>query len=779
MKQSYRYHICILLFVLTGGICSIPVHGQVSAWNKTRIVGKNVFNYHPDTDKRPSVKKDRSNLIVYSDRNGNQAYEDPYFQRKRKKENIGTPYYVIGEENGTYKLVEVKPDILGKPKVFYSFLLNKKRHFKDPAKVDYAGWIPVDNVLMNNHAYVDKKNNRPIKYRIGMTDLSRLFSLSRYFRGDTLSVYGEPFLKNRVDGGVLNGQIVYAYKYDKSKRSVLISDSPSLEDASRKILGWIPADLLAEVGQNRAFLTGIENVSDSILGVTHALDTFYIHETNLQSPVLFDYMGNRRDCHFPASENTEINIPLLVWNKQWNNLINIKGGNIHSGDIRRMEKENKLVNVHFLYFDSEQKQANIFCNTLQNMKLKFSPEVDYAFTATCVSPMGNRYSSLLSEFSEWLDFINNDSISYKSRYGDGAGLEAALKRILEDVSGAVFDKNLFIVLGSRQKLDLKDKLIAQIGRKSGGFLFVQTKRSYDTPYQDFILQAKSILDKLSKEYTNSTADYIVDDKLVKLELFRNMETEDANVYLFDVPDNSLSFGGILFPKGRGELQNTTLELALDSINSQIQTINHTLLTSLLFHESRLGTLRSRPTHDLREIFMRSELADSMRLERIDRNSISDVYFTKLSVPDSIMQRYKDGYLFSEAELENLLQNYRGLLPEFSGSLQKKEFRVLRKVYKKQRKNQNREFHRKVLRKNAVVADFFYYGTGIEVNEELFHELKARRLRTRKCRKNNFHVIYPATIEKLKTLEGMYLQGSYKTVTIAGNTYYFIPKHLLP
>ena len=84
-----------------------------------------------------------------------------------------------------------------------------------------------------------------------------------------------------------------------------------------------------------------------------------------------------------------------------------------------------------------------------------------------------------------------------------------------------------------------------------------------------------------------------------------------------------------------------------------------------------------------------------------------------------------------------------------------------------------------MRKNAVVADFFYYGTGIEVNEELFHELKARRLRTRKCRKNNFHVIYPATIEKLKTLEGMYLQGSYKTVTIAGNTYYFIPKHLLP
>lgn len=778
MKQTYRYHICTLFLTLAGAICSIPIHGQVSAWNRTRIVGKNVFNYQPDTGKYPSIKKDRSNLIVYSDRSGNQAYEDPYFQRKREKEDIGTPYYVIGEENGTYKLVEAKPDILGKPKVFYSFLLNKKRHFKDPGKVDYAGWIPVDNVLMNNHAYIDKKNNRPIKYRIGMTELGRLFSLSKYFRGDTLSVYGEPFLKNRVDGGVLNGQIVYAYKYDKSKRAVLISDCPSLEDTSRRILGWIPADLLAEVGQNRAFLSSIENVSDSILGMTQTLDTFYVHETNLQSPVLFDYAGNRRDYRFATSENTEINIPVLVWNKQWNNLINIKGGNIHSRDIRRMAKENKLVNIHFLYFGSEQEQANIFCNTLQNMKLKFSPEINYTFTATRISSTGNRYSSLLSDFSEWLDFINNDSISRKSEYY-GAGLESALSRILEDINGAVFDKNLFIVLGSKQKLELKDKLVARIGKKSGGFLFVQTKRSYDTPYQDFILQAKSILDNLSKEYTNYTADYIVDDKLVKPELFRNMEMEDANVYLFDVPNNSLSFGGILFPKGRGELQNTTLELALDSINSQIRTINHTLLTSLLFHESRLGTLRSRPSRDLKEIFMRSSLADSMQLGRIDRNSVSDIYFTKLSVPDSVTQRYKEGYLFSETELEDLLQNYRGLLPEFSGSIQKKEFRVLRKVYKKQRKNQNRTFHRKVLRRKAVISDFFYYGTGIPVNEELFYELKARRLKNRKCKKNNFHTIYPATIEKLKTLEGMYLQGSYETVKIAGNTYYFIPKHLLP
>lgn len=59
------------------------------------------------------------------------------------------------------------------------------------------------------------------------------------------------------------------------------------------------------------------------------------------------------------------------------------------------------------------------------------------------------------------------------------------------------------------------------------------------------------------------------------------------------------------------------------------------------------------------------------MERISRNSVTDTYFTKLSIPDSSLWKYKEGYVFSEKELENLLQNYRGLLPEFADSIQKR------------------------------------------------------------------------------------------------------------
>lgn len=59
------------------------------------------------------------------------------------------------------------------------------------------------------------------------------------------------------------------------------------------------------------------------------------------------------------------------------------------------------------------------------------------------------------------------------------------------------------------------------------------------------------------------------------------------------------------------------------------------------------------------------------MERMSRNSVSDTYFAKLSVPDSSLCKYEEGYVFNEKELESLLQNYRGLLPEFADSIQKR------------------------------------------------------------------------------------------------------------
>ena len=114
------------------------VSAQVSIRDRIQIMDRDIFNYPESTEAPVKTKKSKTNRIVYSDRAGNQSYEDPYFQRKRSSHGIGTPYYIVGEKNGTYKLVQADPDITGKPKSIIGFLYNSKRHFKEPRKVNYA-----------------------------------------------------------------------------------------------------------------------------------------------------------------------------------------------------------------------------------------------------------------------------------------------------------------------------------------------------------------------------------------------------------------------------------------------------------------------------------------------------------------------------------------------------------------------------------------------------------------------------------------------------------------
>ena len=78
------------------------VSAQVSIRDRIQIMDRDIFNYPELTEAPVKTKKSKTNRIVYSDRTGNQSYEDPYFQRKRSSHGIGTPYYIVGEKNGTY-----------------------------------------------------------------------------------------------------------------------------------------------------------------------------------------------------------------------------------------------------------------------------------------------------------------------------------------------------------------------------------------------------------------------------------------------------------------------------------------------------------------------------------------------------------------------------------------------------------------------------------------------------------------------------------------------------
>ena len=100
--------------------------------------------------------------------------------------------------------------------------------------------------------------------------------------------------------------------------------------------------------------------------------------------------------------NIRLNYPLSVWDKNWNKIINIKGGDIMVSDVRKMEAENKNVNIHVLFNDADLPYLSPYINVLQNLKLKMKPGYDYTFSATCISSNGeNRHLAPTKDFSAW------------------------------------------------------------------------------------------------------------------------------------------------------------------------------------------------------------------------------------------------------------------------------------------------------------------------------------------------------------------------------------------
>ena len=297
--------------------------------------------------------------------------------------------------------------------------------------------------------------------------------------------------------------------------------------------------------------------------------------------------------------NIRLNYPLSVWDKNWNKIINIKGGDIMVSDVRKMEAENKNV--------------NITC-TVQWCR----PALSIPIYQCATEPKAENEARI------WLHFLSNLHILQrrKQTFGPNQGL-FSLARLYQTIHffqtekrarGTIivlrfwrgyqtnlplwwrkpFQQQCICHFRSKQTLSLHEQQLSWLATQPARLLFTQIDRASGTSYQDFLLQAKSILDSHSTKYIDHISNYIADSRLVKTELFKNIEATDANLYLYDAPYNSLTVGGILFPKGRNRLESNALETALDSVLWQSFETDSLLLHSLKDYERNIGVLRSRP-----------------------------------------------------------------------------------------------------------------------------------------------------------------------------------------
>lgn len=760
MKKGFiktLYGLSGLVFCLALPQC---LTAQVARYDKTKTVGHTSFNYPVGGAGAQQVRDNNDIHIVFSDRSHNKAYAEPYAQRVLSEQKMGSPFYVIGEKNGYYKVVAANQELLGQPKGLFAPLYSGRTHFKDAKKSPFVGWIDKNAVLEFNHSFVSKDNNFPLRYRVGATRAARLSDLKTFFTKDSLNLYNDPFFLEKTKGKLVDGQIVYAYKYDVSRQAVLVADRPALSDSLRTVLGWVPSDLIAMVGQNRVFL----------------LDSPYPVFGNYQlgSNLLFtsdgNYLGNYEDPRIA------INMPLALWDRKKSMMVNAKGEDVSVADLDQLIENSKKMNIHLIFYSQDRMQVRNLLNALQGLEGKFGKASQVRFSATAVSDKGNKHLALTSDFGSWIDFLANATAPNTLPVSGGAGFHAAMNKIFSETPYTKFENNVFIILGTDEFPTFTSEINAEMYTRSATLFLAQMLGRLTPSYQSFVLQSKTLLDNNTSEYMSYAKDYLCASDWSKGGLFTDISTESENAFVLDAPKNGIVTGGFVYPRLDTELTNTGFARVLDSLFVRIDERNQKLVAVSTDAENQYGALRAIPTQEI----VNTTKDAGVPVESIEKNNINDLYFKEMLISPMELSTYDEGYLFDAVEMKNLLEGYRALMPYFhSDSLTNQQLFELRRNFKLQSDLVNRLSYRTVLKNKSSISSVFYHRLSVPSSDVLNNIVRVKDITRKKCDESKWEAAYKEMLDRLVDLESRFKSGRLRTVLVAGKTYYFVPIKEVP
>ncbi|MEP0212879.1 MAG: type VI secretion system protein TssR domain-containing protein [Cellulophaga sp.] len=796
MKNNQPKNIVPFIIAFLSVLLFNTTNAQVFKYEKIERVSDHNFNY-PDSDtENLKLKKDKSILVVYSDRSNNTSYTNSYGQFKKGSQSFLEPYFVISDKNNAYEVVLADSSLIGKPKSILSFLFNRKRHFTDTKGLSYIGWISKSNTLEHKNSFISTINNKPLKYKIGVSKTSGLYKLNKTFVGDSLVVYEDPFFNKPLDKKLLLNQTVYPYKYNQTGNAVLISNAPSINGVETNVMGWVSTDLISPIGQGHVYNLAGQKKSLHIKDSTNL--------TISQQHIYANYFYNKAPNKPSEFSNPTANVPFYIWDQNENKLINVKGNNVLISDANRLEKESKTVNFHFIFNEDEKESIKPLINSLQNIGLFFPQHEDLKFSFSAVSRSKNKSYVLpkTTSFASWITFIQNileeKPLHKKAITKDYLTLNQAIETSLAtSYNTTSFENNFFIIAGSsgNYNLDRQDYLIKKMALKSSKLLFIQLQNRSNESNQNNLLLAKEILSDVSKSYNSFIENYIIDNNLtISKNSLKNIASENSNIYVYDAPQNSLFNGGVIFPSINMHIEPKALSTAIDTVLINTINTNNKLITSLNNYKSKLGVLKSKPSKFLKTIFN----SDSLQISLIDKNNPNDIFYKNTPLDKASVNSLQKGYHMSKTEVLDLIENYRALLPRFAESrlasfnseissytnaddyihtketLTRREKRILKRTYRREIRGINKVFKRKVIYRNDKLSQLFFFKTGIKV-DRTFGSYQTLKIKTKSATQKGFDKFFLKNRDKVDLLEKKFLDNDL--IKVNKDTY-FIPEYLL-
>lgn len=788
-KQFNTLTICLLgIFLSVLSSVLTPTFGQVKNYTTVKKRIKNSYNFEKIKGKTGRQHIDENVYKVFSDRSENLVYLDPYSQKSGKNQDFLTPYYVLGQKNDHLKVATAAPEILGKPKGMFSFIFGDKYSFKDGKSAKYVGWIHKNNVIHYAHSKLSRCNYKPLRYVVGVHDVKALYNSDKFVKKDIVHLFKDPLFKEKSVKKLMLNQFVYLYKHSVDKKAVLVSNLATLQlkDSTARTMGWIPSFLLKKIGQQQVY--AINKVDSlSFLGKTKT-DNEHISKSEIGDAFIYDVSAHHKRSKQPT-DTVWATVPLNVWNHSDNKLINVDGRDVLIRKLKDIKEDNKKVNFHFVFDCGKELKTKqlLLMSSLQKIWMLISSEEKYKgyeFSFSASSYGCGKFYALpkTKSFSLWMDYlqnifldVNNEAVT-KVNTG---GIAQCFEYTIRDLPAKSFTNNIIMVSGEKRFFtppNIKE-ITKKLGETSSRIIFYQLENKVDDQHQDYILQAKDILSKVSTSHASFIRSFIVENDLIKNKnTFTNIPAVD-NIYLYDAPANSTYQGGITFPKINKILSATSFDKTLDSVLSKTIHFNTVFTGSLEYHAKRLGFLRSKSESKIKEMIL-SDSTYANNLGMLPRNYMFEKYYknkkyTQKDNPNAVL-----GYLLSKEELELVIDGYKSLIPLYSKKVKRKHRKRLYRIYRENSRLINKNLFVKILRRRNYMADLVYIKTGMPVNSEFLLKTKIKHIKRKgKTSHVDFATIMKELRAKIAMLEEVlsnkkakkYKDGSKKE-------YYFIPNN---
>jgi hypothetical protein len=513
--------------------------------------------------------------IVFSDRNQNPTYHNPGGKVKFKEVSFLTPLAVIGEKDDNVEVVK------------YDASLFAGRSVKDPAKVEYFGWMPKDNLILSSKAMTDVKTGYVMKMITMFRDTTPITRTDQYFTDGSVTLFSEPELLNPI-GSVPFQKPVYLAKKsaDKEQFFVIGKEDITPDNAESLVSGWVSSSMVLPMGemlyadfsdmpvQNFTFQTSKgKQMSVPKFSMPRYLLPYELPDFVGFCPV---YSIDETNDGFSKIKTTA-SVPVI--NSDNNMVYSLAGQPITKRSYDELLKSLKRVNIMIVFSGQKEVYSKFeqYVNYLQKIesmvkncskdfhfRLGYCVGFDAMNHKLAMSKPKDDISAVLSNLEKYSDIP-----SKKVKYSSDAW--AALRSSMKLLSPYKDEQNIIILLGENgnQKEKIDDVLVNGLVEMNCRIIGCQLFSNTGNTFNNFVLQIEDMItrstDKLSRnkkkmlvhsEQTTPTNDY--------------KEYSD-NVYGLDFPKNSMEQGWIIFPKKK---ENLSPDILLSVIDSTIQMIEY-------------------------------------------------------------------------------------------------------------------------------------------------------------------------------------------------------------